>query len=119
MLHTDTSGAQAVLEANGGVLSKLTTFVNAKELSSYTYLKSADGLNLDFETDAASLTPYNSADKKLVKKGDAPRKGLHAEFAPYSNLCGLLAVNAGGLDRLNVFYDAIQVAKSVSEPAYD
>jgi len=115
----DTSGAQAVLEANGGVLSKLTTFVNAKELSSYTYLKSADGLNLDFETDAASLTPYNSADKKAVKKGDAPRKGLHAEFAPYSNLCGLLAVNAGGLDRLDVFYDAIQVAKSVSEPAYD
>ena len=115
----DTSGAQAVLEANGGTLSKLTTFVSAQQLSSYTYLKSADGLNLDFEADTASLTPYNSADKKLVKKGNAPRKGLHAEFAPYSNLCGLLAVNQGGLANLNTFYDAIQVAKSISEPAYD
>ena len=108
-----------MLEANGGVLSKLTTFTASKQLSSYTYLKSADGLNLDFETDAASLTPYNAADKKLVKKGDAPRKGLHAEFAPYSNICGLLAVSATGLPRLDEMHAAIQAAKGVSEPAYD
>lgn len=119
MTISDTAGAQAVLEAHGGVLSKLTTFTDRHELASYTYLKSADGLNLDFEPEVASLTPYNAADKKLVKKGDAPRKGQHTEFAPYSNLCGLLAVSAVGVPKLREFYDAIQIAKSLSEPAYD
>jgi hypothetical protein len=108
-----------VLEANGGVLSKLTTVTASQQLSSYTYLRSADGRNLDFEPEVASLTPYNAADKQLVKKGEAPRKGKHEEFAPYSNLCGLLAVSAVGMPRLSEFHDAIQVAKGISEPAYD
>ena len=119
MHYTDTSGAQAVLEAHGGVLSKLTTFRNKQELSSYTYLRSTTGLNLDFEENKANLTPYNAANKKAVKKGDAPRRGKHEEFASYSNLCGLLAVNAVGMEKLPEFYTAIQVAKTIAEPAYD
>jgi hypothetical protein len=107
------------LEANGGVLNKLTAFTDRKELLSYTYLKTPDGRNLDFEEGKASLTPYNAANKKLVKKGDAPRKGLHEEFAPYSNLCGLLAVSATGMPRLDEIHSAIKVAESISEPAYD
>ena len=108
-----------MLEAHGGVLSKLTTFATTKALSSYTYLHAPDGLNLDFEEGAASLTPYNAADKKLVKKGEASRKGKHAEFAPYSNLCGLMALSAVGLERLDAFHDAIQIAQGISAPAYD
>lgn len=108
-----------MLEAHGGVLSKLTTFAASKTLSSYTYLHSPSGLNLDFEEGAASLTPYNAADKKLVKKGEAPRKGAHAEFAPYSNLCGLMALSATGLAKLDAFHEAIQIAQGVSAPAYD
>lgn len=101
------------------MLSKLTTFAASKTLSTYTYLKSPTGLNLDFEPETANLTPYNAADKKLVKKGEAPRKGAHAEFAPYSNLCGLLALSSTGVQKLDAFHDAIQIAQGISAPAYD
>ena len=108
-----------MLEAHGGVLSKLTSFAARKELSSYTYLKSPSGLNLDFEEGAASLTPYNAADKKLVKKGEAPRKGAHAEFAPYSNICGLLALSSTGLPLLEEVHEAILAVQGAAPPAYD
>jgi 3'-phosphoadenosine 5'-phosphosulfate (PAPS) 3'-phosphatase len=113
----DTSGAQAVLEANGGILNKLTRFVDSNELQSYTYLKAA--LNLDFEPGMATLTPYNSADKGAVKKGDAPRKGSVEEFAAYSNLCGLLALSSAGLPMLSDIQTAVQSAKVNTPPAYD
>ena len=69
----DTSGAQAVIEAYGGTLSKLSTFIAATAdgtpvatcataFSSYTYLKSPT--NLDFESGSAALTPFNATDKK-------------------------------------------------------
>lgn len=57
-----------MIEAYGGTLSKLTSFVSKKTLESYTYLKSTE--NLDFEPGVASLTPYNAADKSTVKKGE-------------------------------------------------
>ncbi|KAJ1434702.1 hypothetical protein B484DRAFT_446443 [Ochromonadaceae sp. CCMP2298] len=113
----DTSGAQAVIEANGGMLNKLTRFVDSNELQSYTYLKAAQ--NLDFEPDSAFLTPYNSADKGAVKKGDTPRKGTVEEFAAYSNLCGLLALSSAGLPMLNDIQAAVQSAKVNTPPAYD
>jgi len=122
----DTCAAQAVIEAHGGILQKLTSFVSSKELKGYTYLKSA--LNLDYEENCANLTPYNAASKTAVKKGDPPRKGRVEEFAPYSNLCGLLALRSTacstGIDgatsaSLDEIYAAIQSVKESTPPAFD
>jgi hypothetical protein len=113
----DTAGAQAVIEAYGGCLSKLTTFVDRKELASYTYLKSP--VNLDFEPGAASLTPYNAADKSSVKKGETVRATDVNSVKAYSNLCGLLALDSSCLHQLDDIHEAINKAKSASAPAYD
>lgn len=99
-------------------MTKLTRFLNNnKALESYTYLKTET--NLDFEENTAYLTPYNAANKHAVKKGDAPRLGLREEFAPYSNICGLLAVNAAGLPLLDEFYNVMQTCKETNAPSYD
>jgi 3'-phosphoadenosine 5'-phosphosulfate (PAPS) 3'-phosphatase len=114
----DTCGAQAVIEAYGGTLSKLSPFIENKTLASYKYLKSP--INLDFEPGLASLTPYNVAVKGSIKKGDAPKRATEAEsVAPYSNLCGLFALDATCLSMIDFLFDGIQRAKAVSEPAYD
>jgi 3'(2'), 5'-bisphosphate nucleotidase len=114
----DTCGAQAVIEAYGGTLAKLSPFVKDKSLESYTYLKSPH--NLDFEPGLASLTPYNVAVKGSIKKGSAPALATDIEsVAAYSNLCGLFALDATCLGMIDFLYDGIQRAKAVSEPAYD
>jgi 3'-phosphoadenosine 5'-phosphosulfate (PAPS) 3'-phosphatase len=51
----DTCATQAVLEAEGGTLSKLSDIIKEKKLSSYTYINS--DINQDFETGLAKLTP--------------------------------------------------------------
>lgn len=112
----DTSGAQAVIEAHGGILSKLSKFADSKILESYVYLKS--DLNLDFEEDTANLTPYNCADKSIVKKGVSVKGKLH-EFAPYSNLCGLFALRSSNSEELNNIFNAIQKCKENTPPSYD
>lgn len=88
-----------------------------KNWQRYTYLKSAD--NLDFEEGVSNLTPYNSKDKKAVKKGDPARIGTLAEFAPYSNICGLIALSASGLANVDTIFDAIQEVKQTHPPSYD
>lgn len=64
----DTCAAQAIIEAKGGVLAKMTDFVKDGSLNSYTYLKSS--VNLDFEPGTAALTAYNTVDKSLIKAGE-------------------------------------------------
>jgi 3'-phosphoadenosine 5'-phosphosulfate (PAPS) 3'-phosphatase len=113
----DTSGAQAVIEANGGTLSKLTSFINRKELESYTYLKSS--VNLDFEPGAACLTPYNAANKASVKKGEVVKAIEVDSVQPYSNLCGLLALGSTAMPQLDRIYDAMLKVKGEAPPAYD
>jgi 3'(2'), 5'-bisphosphate nucleotidase len=113
----DTAAAQAVIEAHGGVLSKLTSFVENHELSSYTYLKST--INLDFEPGVPTLTPYNAADRGSVKKNE-PKKAVDiSSVLPYSNLCGLLAVDKSALSHLDAIYDAVQKVKLTAPPSYD
>ncbi len=106
-----------MIEAHGGILSKLTRFVADKSLQSYTYLQSA--VNLDFEEDTSFLTAYNTTNKALVKKGEAPKIGALADFKAYSNICGLLALNKDGLANLDTIFAAIQVVKASAAPAYD
>ena len=113
----DTSGAQAVIEAYGGKLSKLTTFMNSKELASYTYLKS--DVNLDFEPGVANLTPFNCADKGSIKKGEV-RSATHVEAVqPYSNLCGLIAVGNSAVPQLDTIYEATLRASKLAPPSFD
>jgi hypothetical protein len=117
----DTCGAQAVIEAYGGTCSKLTRFVQAKTLESYAYLESA--VNLDFEPGAACMTPYNaSLDKETAAaiKGGAKIAFTEAtQSKPYSNLCGLFALDRENLTRVEEFHAAIERAQAVSAPAYD
>lgn len=117
----DTAAAQAVIEANGGVLCKLTSFLRDGAVEGYTYLESAS--NLDFEPGVAALTPYNAADKGLVKKGEAPQLAIDPNHVkPYANLCGLVALAApAGLrgDDLNRWRERCLEAGAKSEPSYD
>ena len=114
----DTCGAEAVIEAYGGTLSKLNTFVADKSLASYTYLKSP--INLDFESGMSNLTPYNAADKNSVKKGEETRAITVESVKAYSNLCGLIALDGNcvknDLDRIHT---AILKVKEASAPSYD
>eukprot|EP01033_Poteriospumella_lacustris_P000856 gene856-612_t len=114
----DTCGAQAVIEAHGGVLAKMTTFAKGDaEWKKYTYLKSES--NLDFEENTSNLTPYNARNKKLINKNDPPRLGTLEEFQPYSNICGLIALSATGLPNARHIFDAIQEVQQGMPPSYD
>ncbi len=116
----DTAGAQAVLEAHGGTLSKLTAFARDQTLDSYRYLKSAT--NLDFEPGVAALTPYNCA-AAAATPGKASGAPALAEFAsdvkPYANLCGLLALSRQGLAQRDLIFEALRRAAAASPPSYD
>lgn len=108
----DTCGAQAVIEAHGGVLAKMTTFAkDDPEWKKYTYL--------DFEENTSNLTPYNAHNKKLINKNDPPRLGTLEEFQPYSNICGLIALSATGLPNARHIFDAIQEVQQSIPPSYD
>ncbi|RYG67777.1 hypothetical protein EON64_06725 [archaeon] len=114
----DTCGAQAVLEAHGGVLSKLTSFAQHKQLASYTYLHSAE--NADFEPDTAYLTAYNAMDKGGFDKKAAKRRGTKGDFAPYANLCGLLALHKDNVNQLDRIHEAVlRAQESAGEISYD
>lgn len=113
----DTSGAQAVLEAHGGILAKLTSFIDKKEIQSYTYLKSS--MNLDFESGVACLTPYNAADKASIKKGESVKAVDVGDVQPYANLCGLLALDCNSMQLTDEIYDAMLSAKEVAPPSFD
>ena len=114
----DTAAAQAILEAHGGCLGKLTSFARTGTIESYTYLKSET--NRDFEMGMSNLTPYNCIDKSNVRKGLV--KGTVDQFAPYSNLCGLLALRDDHVSDpalLRAVYEGIQRSSAVALPSYD
>jgi 3'-phosphoadenosine 5'-phosphosulfate (PAPS) 3'-phosphatase len=116
----DTAAAQAVIEAHGGALSKLTSFSRDKTLTSYVYLKSH--INLDFEPGVAALTPYNCAASVRVapQAGAPPTPAASAEeVKPYANLCGLIALSRAGLDDRDRIFAAVQRAQAAAPPSYD
>jgi hypothetical protein len=76
-------------------------------------------VNLDFVPNKAALTLYNAADKSTVKKGETVLGSSATQFKAYSNLCGLLAVNAGCVGNMDSLFDALKRAEAVKEPAYD
>ncbi len=122
----DTCGAQACIEAYGGILFKLAPALQAHStdeqaaLQSYRYLQS--DCNLDFIPGLANLTMYNCSSSSGLRKGDPSRPALHvSEVKEYSNLCGLLAV---GVEHnhpagLAAIHRALSAAKERSAPSYD
>lgn len=110
MSRWDTCAAQAVLEAIGGCLNKLSNFMINKEMKSYSYAYT--DVNLDFEPGLSYLTIKNSrlkiADAETKIKGVDPN-----QYKPYSNLCGLIALSAktvGDPAALNRIYNAMKSA---------
>ena len=61
----DCSGPQAVIEAYGGIMSKLPKFLKSKELESYTFTKSK--INMDFESEQTLFTLSNAKDKRVAR----------------------------------------------------
>lgn len=116
----DTCGAQAVIEAHGGHLGKLSSFIsNNGAIESYTYLKSEQ--NLDFIPGLAALTPYNTVDKSLVKKGEIVIADRVDKVKAYSNLCGLFAVAAANSspEALANMHAAITRTLAIHSTSYD
>jgi len=84
----DTCAAQAVLEAYGGVLCKLTDFIGGKT-TSYDYSQTA--INLD-PNRVARFGRMNIRDEEGCAILEKTTIGDNIHFVkPYSNLCGLVA----------------------------
>lgn len=116
----DTCGAQAVIAAHGGHLGKLSSFIsNNGAIESYTYLKS--DVNLDFVPGLANLTPYNTVDKSLCKKGEIVVADTVDKVKAYSNLCGLFAVASANAtpEALAHIHAAITRTLAVYPTSYD
>ncbi len=110
----DTCGAQAVLEAHGGVLSKLDGFLDGND-DGYTYRKTEE--NLDFEAGKARLTKYNA---RVDPKSDCMAM-IPSEVKPYANLCGLVALGKSNNNEASKakILDGMKKASQISPPAFD
>jgi len=81
----DTCGAQACIEAYGGVMAKLSTFASSPELKSYTYLKGET--NLDFVAGESNMTPYNVNVSRHVSQARTTCNTLYAIRNMIDTLC--------------------------------
>jgi len=127
----DTCAAEACLEAFGGRLLKLSTFLEFAGYEPetkpgrdcYTYL--ASKTNLDFSPGMAMLTKYNSAVNKgavIEMPSQLGEKVIDVEqVKPYSNLCGLLAFGEewNTVERRKVLHEALRQAAQRHSPSYD
>ena len=111
----DTCAAEAVLEAFGGRILKLTG-VATKTQERYTYLKSET--NRDFIPNNARLTKYNSCLETIQPELLAMDA---SEVKPYSNLCGLVALGKEWNSKKGLMYitEAVQRASERNAPMYD
>ena len=124
--HWDTCAGEAILEAHGGRLCKLTDFINGEEANitgRYHYKAFVDpliGKNPDLN-DAATPTDFNriwktDEEKEQYKKNkkDADMKALlkAQHINPYSNLCGLFAIkDRTNIDLINKVFNKIKETK--------
>jgi 3'-phosphoadenosine 5'-phosphosulfate (PAPS) 3'-phosphatase len=85
----DTCAAQAILEAYGGTLCKLTDFISSSHNNSYTY--SQTDINLDPNA-AAKFGKMNIRSEEQYAILEKTTIGDNIHFVkPYSNICGLVA----------------------------
>ena len=84
----DTCATQAVLEAYGGTLCKLTDFINLSQKNSYDY--SQTNINLDPNSEAIfGRMNIRNEEQGIIKDTKIGDKICFVK--PYSNLCGLVA----------------------------
>jgi len=125
----DTCGAEGVLEAFGGRLMKLTTFLpetmdgeNAKQTNNYrdTYTYLASQTNLDFIPGVATITKYNCSPSTKDVQGNHKSHDVN-EVKPYSNLCGLVAFGKrwNTPEGIKFIEKAIERAARIHLPAFD
>ena len=88
----DTSGPQAVVEAYGGSMSKLTSFLKDQSLQGYIHLKSPNQSNLDFVPELTYLTLSNAKVKSDFVKGADKKIASLEQVKEYSCTCGLVAL---------------------------
>lgn len=129
----DTCGPEAVIEAYGGTMSKLTQFIADKTLESYTHLKTDE--NLDFEPGTVTLTLSNAKDKKMVKKDEVKvvvdgmttttytvsskiiAKDAHM-VKEYACVQGLVALDKDNLDKMDKIHAAMMKVMKDHPPYY-
>lgn len=112
----DCSGPQAVIEAYGGIMSKLPKFLKSKELESYTFTKSK--INMDFESEQTLFTLSNAKDKRVARM---VRDVLVTEVElvkEYACLQGLLALDKENAGKLDEFYEAMTKVAATTPPVY-
>lgn len=111
----DTCGAQGVLEAHGGAMVKLHSFMADGALDPYSYIEG--GANSDFVPGLAALSRYNAA---RAYDGDAPQRATDVEqLLPYANTCGVLALPRADEGTLERYRAALLRAAARHDPAYD
>lgn len=112
----DTCAAQAVLEAYGGALCKLTDVIAKRELKSYKYLVD-ESTNSDLNP-AALLTKYNARDKSKLGNSGEKVTVSQESVGPYCNLCGLYAVATMDAALQKTLMDGLQNVASKVDPSY-
>lgn len=109
LFRWDTCAAQGVLEAHGGAMGKLTTYIATGQIESYTYVHhdAADD-QVDFEP-GARLTAYNLRAGQGVEGDRAVRA---AQIKPYANICGVCALPSA--EDADTFLAAVRRANQVA-----
>uniref|UniRef100_A0A7S2RMY5 Uncharacterized protein n=2 Tax=Mucochytrium quahogii TaxID=96639 RepID=A0A7S2RMY5_9STRA len=110
----DTCAAQAIIEAKGGVLVKLTDFLKDKSLNSYSYKKSVLNCDVDSAKYPPRLTKYNTRQEPI---NSDPQ--IVGKLKPYANVCGLLALDALGVAKLDMYYDICTSSANTKPPVFD
>lgn len=121
----DTCAAEAVLEAFGGKLLKLTHILDDEmsdksgEESQGRYHYLASETNLDFVPEMARLTKYNSIQSETIQLNQLATDVNQVK--PYSNLCGLVALGKewNSEKGLKLISETIRNAAKMNEPSFD
>lgn len=115
----DTCAAQACLEAQGGMLCKLSSFISSDHREeSYTYLGSDE--NLDFPgEDLVQLTNHNTRNSIATTQTTFVKDV--AELKPYANVCGLVALGkaANTEETKKKISKALQLASQRAAPIFN
>mmetsp|Transcript_26100 Transcript_26100/g.62893 ORF Transcript_26100/g.62893 Transcript_26100/m.62893 type:complete len:189 (-) Transcript_26100:98-664(-) len=110
----DTCAAQAVIEACGGILSKLTTVETSRTFESYHYKVAGENKDMN---EKACLTKFNAIDKSLLSQDSVPK--ISAENVnPQSNICGIFASKNNDKEFLKKVIDAVQKVSKTTSPQY-
>ncbi|GBG34751.1 Inositol monophosphatase 3 [Hondaea fermentalgiana] len=116
----DTCAPQAVIEARGGLLVKLSCLLRAGSLESYTYEKTSTNLDLNADF-PVELGKYNLRKDADAKGSCADPQAQAAAVNAYSNICGFLALDAKTATdstQLQSVVDLVRAAAAKASPTF-